>query len=135
MAYGLSHLALRPKHAGMQAQPPTLYLVAISFPWSLVTFLRCIRSTLLATRIIGNDSLGKRRIQIITVRFSLLHQQVIANRQTVSQPTPTAIAQCASSFPEETGAQREGARDLLQGCWCGPNSSQTSQTLLSSPRL
>ena len=37
-----------------------LCLVAISFPCSLVIFLKCIRSTLLATRIIGNDSLGKK---------------------------------------------------------------------------
>lgn len=39
---------------------PTLCLVAISFPCSRVIFLKCIRSTLLATRIMGKDSLGRK---------------------------------------------------------------------------
>lgn len=63
--HGLLYIPDHPTHIYSHTHahactPPTLCLVAISFPCSLVIFLKCIRSTLLATRIIGKDSLGNK---------------------------------------------------------------------------
>lgn len=46
---------------GKKPRGHTLCLAAISFPWSWVIFLKCIRSTLLATKIIGKDSLKDKK--------------------------------------------------------------------------
>lgn len=52
----------------------TLCLAAISLPCSVVTFLRCTRSTLLATRTMGKDSLVGQRPKHITRLASAIHQ-------------------------------------------------------------
>lgn len=96
--------------------PPTLCLVAISFPCSLVIFLKCIKSTLLATRIIGKDSLGNKGRAAHEVLLSAPLVKAVQpplRHSTVHRPPQWPGADVSVLSPTSPGR----GRDLEAGCW------------------
>ena len=95
--------------------PPTLCLVAISFPCSLVIFLKCIRSTLLATRIMGNDSLEKKGTarELSLVKAPLVKAGCPRIRPDTAHSTSLWPEADFRVFPSTSAGMEEGPA----GCW------------------